>query len=78
MVGHNGINNALIAVITGKKYDQIKDIEYQYNTSVNIFEIDAVLERLRISRAAGLRRTAFVGRCGETLQGNRQERGSEY
>ena len=36
-VGHNGINRALIAVITGKDID---NIENQHNTSVNIFEID--------------------------------------
>lgn len=39
-VGHNGINKALIAVITGKKHTDIKTIESQHNTSVNIFEID--------------------------------------
>ncbi|PJA48039.1 MAG: hypothetical protein CO170_03960 [candidate division SR1 bacterium CG_4_9_14_3_um_filter_40_9] len=39
-VGHNGINKAMIAVITGKKHEDIKDIERQHNTSVNIFEID--------------------------------------
>ena len=37
-VGHNGINKALIAVITGKK--DIREIEDQKNTSINIFEID--------------------------------------
>jgi len=39
-VAHNGINKALIAVITGKKYEDIKDMENHHNTSVNIFEID--------------------------------------
>ena len=39
-VGHNGINKALIAVITGKKHTDVKTIENQRNTSVNIFEID--------------------------------------
>ncbi len=39
-VGHNGINKALIAVITGKTYADINAIENQHNTSVNIFEID--------------------------------------
>ncbi|MDP2749675.1 MAG: histidine phosphatase family protein [Nanoarchaeota archaeon] len=40
LVGHNGINKALIAVITGKKHEDIRSIENQHNTSVNIFEID--------------------------------------
>ncbi len=39
-VGHNGINKALIAVITGKRYGDIAAIESQHNTSVSIFEID--------------------------------------
>jgi broad specificity phosphatase PhoE len=39
-VGHNGINKALVAVITGKKYEDIKEINNQQNTSINIFEID--------------------------------------
>jgi len=39
-VAHNGINKALIAVITGKKCEDIKDMENHHNTSVNIFEID--------------------------------------
>jgi len=39
-VGHNGINKALIAVITGKSPEDIKSIENQHNTSINIFEID--------------------------------------
>lgn len=39
-VGHNGINKAMIAVITGKKYEDIKDMEKHHNTSINIFEID--------------------------------------
>ena len=39
-VGHNGINKALIAVITGKSPEDIKSIEHQHNTSINIFEID--------------------------------------
>ncbi len=39
-VGHNGINKALIAVVTGKKHEHIRGIENQYNTSINIFEID--------------------------------------
>ncbi len=39
-VGHNGINKAMIAVITGKNPEDIKSIENQHNTSINIFEID--------------------------------------
>jgi broad specificity phosphatase PhoE len=39
-VGHNGINRALIAVITGKKHEDVMGIENQHNTSVNVFEID--------------------------------------
>jgi len=39
-VGHNGINNALIAVITGKKAIDIGKLEDQHNTSITIFEID--------------------------------------
>jgi len=38
-VGHNGINKALISVILNKSADQIEEIENQFNTSVNIFEI---------------------------------------
>lgn len=38
-VAHNGINKALIAVITGKKYEDIKNMENHHNTSVNIFDI---------------------------------------
>ncbi len=38
-VGHNGINKALIAVITGKKQEDIRGIDNQHNTSVNIFEL---------------------------------------
>lgn len=40
LVGHNGINKALIAVITNKTYKEIDEIENQKNTSINIFEID--------------------------------------
>lgn len=40
LVAHNGINKALIAVITGRKYDEIKDMENHHNTSLTIFEID--------------------------------------
>ena len=39
-VGHNGINKAMIAVITGKNVDEIISIEKQHNTALNIFEID--------------------------------------
>jgi len=38
--GHNGINKAMIAVIIGKGPEDIKSIENQRNTSINIFEID--------------------------------------
>lgn len=40
LVWHNGINKAMIAVITGKYHEHIRDIEKQHNTSVNIFDID--------------------------------------
>ncbi len=40
LVGHNGINKALIAVISNKKHEDIQDVDNQHNTSVNIFEID--------------------------------------
>jgi hypothetical protein len=30
----------MIAVITGKKYEDIKNMEKHHNTSINIFEID--------------------------------------
>jgi len=39
-VGHNGINKAMIVVIIGKSPENIKSIERQHNTSINIFEID--------------------------------------
>jgi broad specificity phosphatase PhoE len=39
-VGHNGINKAMIAAVTGKKHEEIKSIENQHNTSINIFELD--------------------------------------
>ena len=39
-VGHNGINKALIAAILDKTHEDIKNIENQHNTSINIFEID--------------------------------------
>jgi len=39
-VGHNGIGKALIAVITGKKFNDIKAIENLHNTSINIFDIN--------------------------------------
>ncbi len=39
-VGHNGINKAMIAVITGKAPEEMKSIENQHNTSINMFEID--------------------------------------
>jgi len=39
-VGHNGINKALIAVITNKTSADLPHIENHKNTSVNIYEID--------------------------------------
>lgn len=39
-VGHNGINKAMIAVVTRKKHEDIATMENLHNTSVNIFEID--------------------------------------
>jgi broad specificity phosphatase PhoE len=39
-VGHNGINKALIAAISGKAYEDIPNVENQKNTSINIFEIE--------------------------------------
>jgi len=39
-VGHDGINKAMIAVITNKSPKEIETIENQYNTSIGIFEID--------------------------------------
>jgi len=39
-VGHNGINKALIAVITNKTPEDIKSMENFHNTSITIFEID--------------------------------------
>jgi broad specificity phosphatase PhoE len=37
---HNGINKAMIAVITGKSPEDIKSIENLHNTSICVFEID--------------------------------------
>ena len=39
-VGHNGINNAMIAVILNKQADQINKLDRQLNTAVNIFDIE--------------------------------------
>lgn len=39
LVGHSGINRALVAVLTGKTYEGIREIEHQHNTGVNIFEL---------------------------------------
>lgn len=39
-VGHNAINKAIIAVITGKKYNDIWSMENHNNTSVSIFEVN--------------------------------------
>ncbi len=38
-VGHNGINKSIIAALTGKKAENIPDIENQKNTAFNIIEI---------------------------------------
>ncbi|HPJ38864.1 MAG TPA: histidine phosphatase family protein [Spirochaetota bacterium] len=40
LAGHNVINKAIIAVITGKGPDEIHSIENQHNTAVSIFDID--------------------------------------
>lgn len=40
LVGHNGINKNLMTVVMGKGLEEVKEIEKQHNTSVNIFEID--------------------------------------
>ncbi|MFH1400581.1 MAG: histidine phosphatase family protein [Nanoarchaeota archaeon] len=40
LVGHNGINKALIAVITGKHHADIGVIENQRNTAITIYDID--------------------------------------
>lgn len=40
LAGHNGINKALIAVITNKTAEEIKLIENLHNTSITIYEID--------------------------------------
>lgn len=40
LVGHNGINKAIIAVITGKTFKEINSIENLHNTSICIYEID--------------------------------------
>lgn len=39
LVGHNGINKALIAVITGKKPFEIPFLENHANTSITVFEL---------------------------------------
>ncbi|MBI2145774.1 histidine phosphatase family protein [Candidatus Woesearchaeota archaeon] len=39
-VGHNGINKALLAVITGKTAEGIQEIENQRNADVIIFNLD--------------------------------------
>jgi len=40
LIGHNDINRNMIAIITGKKVDEVELIELQHNTSINIFDID--------------------------------------
>jgi len=39
IVGHNGINKAIIAFLTGKKAENIIDLDNQKNTAFNIIEI---------------------------------------
>ncbi|MCK5211504.1 histidine phosphatase family protein [Candidatus Parcubacteria bacterium] len=39
-VCHAGVGKAMVAVITGKKHSEIKNIEDMQNTSVSTFEID--------------------------------------
>lgn len=39
-VGHNGINKALLAVITGKTPNDIKEVENQRNADVIFFNLD--------------------------------------
>lgn len=40
LVGHNGIDKALIAVIMNKTFKEMGSIENLHNTSINIYEID--------------------------------------
>jgi len=40
IVGHNGINKAIIAALTGKKAENIPDLDNQKNTAFNIIEIE--------------------------------------
>lgn len=40
LVGHSGINKAIISVILGNEPDDIKSLGKQYNTGISIFEID--------------------------------------
>ncbi len=40
LVGHNGIDNALIAVILGKTHEDIKAMESLRNTGISIFEFN--------------------------------------
>ncbi len=40
IVGHNGINRALIAVITGRTHKDMPEIENLKTTSVCVFEVD--------------------------------------
>ncbi len=39
LVGHNGINKALLAVLMERASEDVKNIETQHNTGVNIFEL---------------------------------------
>jgi broad specificity phosphatase PhoE len=40
IVGHGGINKALIAVITGKKHNDIYNLPKQHNTNISILELN--------------------------------------
>ncbi len=40
LVGHNGINKAIIATLTGKKAENIPNLDNQKNTAFNIIEIE--------------------------------------
>lgn len=39
LVGHSGINRALIAVLNGITHERISEVPHQHNTGINIFEM---------------------------------------
>lgn len=41
VVGHHQFNKALLAVIMGKGFEYVDDMENFHNTAINVFEIDA-------------------------------------